>query len=80
MSDACLVGDGLARHVEHDAAVVDTRHAVGYAFQIAGDMAGQQHAARAVGGKVAQTIEHLVAGNGVKPGSGLIENKQVSVV
>ena len=65
MRDAGGIGDLLARQVEGDTPGIDADDAVGYALKVARDVAGQQHAALAAAGELAQTVEYLVARNRV---------------
>ena len=43
-------------------------------------MGGHEDAAVALGHEVAQQVEHLVAGDGVEPGRGLVQHEQLRVV
>ena len=43
-------------------------------------MGGHEDAAAVLGHEVAQQVEHLVAGDGVEPGGGLVQHEQLRVV
>ena len=80
VGNAGAVGNVLARHIEHDRAVIDADNTVGGTFKIGCNVAREQYAVLSVGNKGEQLVEQFLACHGIEACRGFVQDEQLGLV